>query len=343
MNANPTFAIRRGTNISHWLSQSRARGAERRDFFTEEDVRRIAGWGFDHIRIPIDEEQMWDQEGEREPEAFELLQRALDWSESAGLRVIVDLHILRSHHFLNKEPALYSDPDEERRLAHLWEDLSDALAGRASNRVAVELLNEAVARDHEDWNRVAHTAYQAVRRAEPERFIVLGSNRWNQCATFDALRVPDDPRTILTFHFYHPGVVTHYTASWVGKLADYSGPVDYPGELVPEEVFERQPAELKTALDGGNRHYDIDAMRREIAQPLAARERTGLPLYCGEFGAYHKCPDPVRLRWYRDILTVFREHGIAWSNWDYKGGFGIVDRGTGRPTAILDLLTGAAS
>jgi endoglucanase len=50
------FEIRRGTNISHWLSQSRARGAERRAWFTEDDVQRIAGWGFDHIRLPIDEE-----------------------------------------------------------------------------------------------------------------------------------------------------------------------------------------------------------------------------------------------------------------------------------------------
>ncbi len=28
-------------------------------FFTGEDVRQIAGFGYDHIRFPVDEEQIW--------------------------------------------------------------------------------------------------------------------------------------------------------------------------------------------------------------------------------------------------------------------------------------------
>ena len=58
------FTVKRGTNISHWLSQSNQRGQARKTFFTAEDVKRIAGWGFDHIRLPIDEEQMWDDHGQ---------------------------------------------------------------------------------------------------------------------------------------------------------------------------------------------------------------------------------------------------------------------------------------
>ena len=50
------FQARRGTNISHWLSQSRNRGDQRRTWFTREDVAFLAGLGFDHLRIPIDEE-----------------------------------------------------------------------------------------------------------------------------------------------------------------------------------------------------------------------------------------------------------------------------------------------
>ena len=36
------FYIHRGTNISHWLSQSQARGQERRERFTQDDVKRLA-------------------------------------------------------------------------------------------------------------------------------------------------------------------------------------------------------------------------------------------------------------------------------------------------------------
>jgi endoglucanase len=72
------FKAKRGTNISHWLSQSTNRGVERRTWFTKEDVAFLAGLSFDHLRIPIDEEQMWDQSGKPEIEAFSLLNQALD-------------------------------------------------------------------------------------------------------------------------------------------------------------------------------------------------------------------------------------------------------------------------
>ena len=70
-------------------------------------------------------------------------------------------------------------------------DLSGALAGRPMDMVAYELLNEPVAPDPADWNRVALGALAAVREREPERTVVLGSNQFQSCDTFDRLEVPD--------------------------------------------------------------------------------------------------------------------------------------------------------
>ena len=64
------FTIGKGVNISHWLSQNDARGEARKGYFTRNDVKAIAEMGFDHIRIPIDEEQMFDADLNPEPEAF---------------------------------------------------------------------------------------------------------------------------------------------------------------------------------------------------------------------------------------------------------------------------------
>lgn len=75
------FHISRGVNISHWLSQSQRRGQQRQAYFTKKDVAYIAGLGYDHIRLPIDEEQMWDESGNKEKEAFTLLNNAIKWSE----------------------------------------------------------------------------------------------------------------------------------------------------------------------------------------------------------------------------------------------------------------------
>src|SRR5688500_20134476 len=80
------FVFKRGTNISHWLSQSDARGIDRKNFFTEKDVKYLAGLGFDHIRIPVDEEQLWKEDGQQDAEAFSLLKQALDWCKRSEER-----------------------------------------------------------------------------------------------------------------------------------------------------------------------------------------------------------------------------------------------------------------
>lgn len=335
--------IRRGTNISHWLSQSKLRGAERRAKFAKTDMERIAAWGFDHIRLPVDESQMWEEAGRQEAEAFDLMDAALDWAEQCGLAVIIDLHILRSHFFISEnEPKLFTDPAEEERFADMWRQLSARL--RRRRHVAYELLNEAVATDPQDWNRVAMHAFHAVRELEPERMILLGSNRWNSVFTFEQLSVPDDKNTVLTFHYYLPMLITHHRASWSVEGRMYDGRIQYPGRPIPDECLSQvrppQAARLFGAtLEELNRPYDHSAMVRDLAKPLEVASRTGRPLYCGEFGVIDLAPRPVREAWYRDIISVFNEHRIGWSNWDYKGEFGIVDRegkSTGVAEAMLD-------
>jgi len=335
------LTIHRGTNISHWLSQSARRGDERRKFFTAADVGRLADWPFDHLRLPVDEEQLWDDAGRPIAEAFDLLDGALDWCAEAGLKTIVDLHILRSHHFNAADKAsLFTDPAAAEHLADLWRQLSARLSSRPNDRVAYELLNEAVAPDDEDWNRVATIAFNALRALEPRRTIVLGSNGFNSATTYDRLRIPDDPEMILTFHYYRPMLITHYRAAWWAGGRDYDGPVHYPGRPIADGDLPAAAAVLGDELDQLNQPYDRGRMEADLAQPLAARRRTGLPLYCGEFGVLHTTPTPIRLAWYRDFLAVLADRDIAWANWDYKGGFGLVDA-DGRPTAIAEVLTAA--
>lgn len=332
------FTIQRGTNISHWLSQSTRRGAERAAFFTENDVRLIASLGFDHIRLPVDEEQLWNEDGSQNEEAFDLLNAALDWCEAAGLRIVVDLHILRSHHFVSAvTPKLFTEPCEAARFADLWRQLSARLASRSTDWVAYELLNEAVANDPADWNRVAMAGLFSIRTREPERVVVLGSNYFNQTHTFDSLDVPDDPNLILTFHYYRPMLITHYKATW-WEGGFYGGPVHYPGKPIHEEDMRYlNAAFLERVPQWSNEVWNCDRMLQDFQLPLEVARQHNLPLYCGEFGAIVNTPLPLRLAWYRDILSIFKQYNIAWANWDYKGGFAPVVRNN-QPTEIVETL-----
>jgi endoglucanase len=329
-----TFVIRRGVNVSHWLSQSNRRGQARRDYFTKKDVEFIASLGYDHIRLPVDEEQLWDEAGNKEAEAFELLHDAIGWASDCKLRVVVDLHILRSHHFNAREKPLWTDPAAQERFFQLWRELSAELRRYPVGRVAYELMNEPVADDPEDWNRLVARAVEVIRENEPRRKIVIGSNRWQSVSTFDRLRIPEGDRNIiLSFHFYTPMLITHHRASWtaVGK---YDGPVDYPGMLVKPEDVEGLSDDVARIVKNNNGLYNRQRLEQLLAKPLALSRKLDLPLYCGEWGAITRCPREARLRWYADVRANLEKHGIAWANWDYKGGFGIV-AGDGQPDREL--------
>ena len=320
------FRISRGVNISHWLSQSQRRGQQRQAYFTKKDVAYIAGLGYDHIRLPIDEEQMWDESGNKEIEAFTLLNNAIKWSDSQGLKVIVDLHILRSHHFNAKDKPLWTDPKAQEKFLLLWRDLSSELKKYPVGLVAYEPMNEPVADDPEDWNKLVGKAVKEIRKQEPDRKIVIGSNKWQSVGTFDQLRIPQPDRNIiLSFHFYTPMLITHYKASWT-EVGKYKGPVNYPGHIVAPRDIEGLPADIAGIVKRNNGIYNREILEKLLEKPLAAAKKYNLPLYCGEWGCLSTVPRKARLQWYSDIRHNLEKHNIAWANWDYKGGFGIVGR-----------------
>jgi endoglucanase len=334
------FAIHRGTNISHWLSQSTARGDQRAGFFTEKDVDFIASQGFDHIRLPIDEEQLWDEAGAKQAEAFGLMHSAIEWSAKRNLRVIVDLHILRSHHFNEAVKPLWTDPKAKEKLFALWKDLSAELRKYPASVVAYELMNEPVADDPEQWNRLVETLVSQIRKDEPQRKIVIGSNRWQSVDTFDQLRIPaGDRNIILSFHFYTPMLITHYKASWT-EVGKYTGPVHYPGWIVePNEIKGLSEDQAKLAK-ANNGFYDRQKLEDLLAKPLALAKKLDLPLYCGEWGALPTTGREVRMQWYRDMRANLEAHGVAWANWDYKGGFGITTRAGQPDPEFIKVLVG---
>jgi endoglucanase len=330
-----TFALRHGVNISHWLSQSERRGEERRAWFTQADVERLAACGFDHLRFPADEVQLWNEQGVRESEGFELLEQGLGWCEQAGLRAVVDLHIVRSHYFNADANPLFAEPAEQDKFCALWADLSEALAHWPLDQVCYELLNEPKAPIDEDWNELAARALAEVRANEPERIVAIDGNRVADPRGFSELRVPADENLILSFHFYDPLLFTHYRAPWSAVKA-YEGPIDYPGELLSQEDWEAlpEPVQWEARNEAVFAASDIE---RVLEPALALAEKTGLPLWCGEFGALGTTPTPARERWYRDVLDALARHEIAWTVWDYKGDFGIFDA-AGRSTLVYEIL-----
>ncbi len=324
-----SFKINKGTNLAHWLSQSEARGEERALFITEKDIKYIDSLGFDHVRLPVDEVQMWDESGKRYDDAFALLGNCLEWCRKAGLRVIVDLHILRSHYFNADVKPLWTVPAEQDKFIALWKDFSSFMHEMPTGMVAYELMNEPVADDPEQWNALVARTVDSVRKWEPARVLVIGSNRWQSATTFDKLRIPaNDTNILLSFHFYEPFYLTHYQAPWT-NLKDFNGKVNYPGQIVLDGTT---PDQLRV--------YNRDTLVRMMQKPIHLADSLKLPLYCGEFGVFRNFFPAAKLAWYSDMVSIFNQYGIGYANWNYKSGaFGIVDEKMVPVVPIIDILT----
>ncbi len=342
------FALERGVNISHWLSQ---RGEMPRElmqtYFTEFDVIMLSEAGFDHIRIPIDEVEFWDDDGRPREDAWAFLEQALGWAERHGLRAIVDLHIIRSHYFnaanegMNDANTLWEDPAEQEKFVQLWEEISDRIGSHPVDWVAYEFMNEAVGSDHEDWNKLLRAVYGRIRELEPQRTFVLGSFNFQSMGTLDQLWVPEgDPNLVISFHNYDPFLVTHHMAEW-NRAGLYKGPIQYPGKPVPDEsLLDDLPEDVREAIKTRNQPFSYETILKTLQPAVDCAKKHNLPVYCGEWGCIIYAPREIRLAYYRDWIRAFRELGISQAIWDYQGHFRIVNPRTRViDHELIDILT----
>ncbi|WP_255373600.1 glycoside hydrolase family 5 protein [Chitinophaga sp. CF118] len=334
------FNIQRGVNLSHWLSQTGGRrGISQSEYFTEKDMAFIAESGFDHIRIPVDESELWDYKDEKYKDAFTLLHKTLEWCKQYHLRAIVDLHILRSHDFNAKDQALWDQDAAQERFLQIWRELSAELKKYPVSQVAYELLNEPVADSAQQWNDLLAKGIQLIRQLEPNRVIIAGSNQFESYSTFPQLKIPaGEKRTILSFHYSNPFYFTHYQASGT-RHKDYSGPVHYPGPTITPNELNEQPATIRNLLAGSTQEYNEDVIQEQMDVPLKFAKKQKLTLYCGEWGCINTVSRRDRLRWYKDMRKVLEKNNIAWAIWDYKGAFGIVDDNGDPDKKLIKILT----
>lgn len=328
--ANCEFELGHGVNASHWLAQHFDTLPSKNEFFTKEDVLFLKKEGFDHLRIPVEESELWNADGSMNEESFQFLDSALGWAKEAGMKAILDLHIVNAHHFNAENEGnghkntLFTSEAAQEHLVDMWMVLSDRYSKESNDFLAYEILNEAVAEDHEDWNKLVAKCIQAIREREPDRYLVIGSNRWQQTQFFPYLKIPEgDKKIILSFHFYTPLAFTHYKASWVGEYANYDGPINYPGYIVPEKLMEALPdGGIKDKLED-NPYNTKKTLRKEMLPAIDYAKKHGLKLYCGEWGCLPTVPREMRLQWYRDMSRIFLEEGIDNAIWSYKTEFGI--------------------
>lgn len=322
-----------GVNLGGWISQFRKYDQGHfGKFITEDDIKRIASWGMDHVRLPVDYIILEDDSDPfiyRE-DGFRHIDNCLQWCKNSGLNIILDLHKTPGYSFGTRaENSLFDDVNMQKRFLGIWAAIAKRYVNEQFNLV-FELLNEIVEPTSYRWNALVKKAVQVIRDVDDDRGIIVGGNFYNSVHMLKELVLFDDPRIYQTFHFYEPIMFTHQKAPWMDVTSAYGKEVTYPGDFRDFEEFLRMKpeyAESKWSKDFEGRPNDKKLMLKLLSDATDFIKYAQKPLYCGEFGVIERAPLQSRINWNRDFIDIMNEYGIARAYWSYKGmDFGLVDR-----------------
>lgn len=289
------------------------------------DFEVVKKAGFDHVRVPM---RVNAHAAASPPYAIQArFQSRMDWvidqALSRDLAVIIDLH-----HFveLMKSPASQAD-----RLVGIWKQIATRYRGMPP-AVVYEILNEPTDNlTAEVWNPILQRAFHGIREIDPERTIIIEGAHWGSAKDLrDTLWIPEGDRHVVgSFHMYAPMYFTHQGFGWMPSHFGTRG-VTFPGPPARPVRPTSAAASFGESRDFFAR-YNVEPAATNPGGPAALievldlaaewKQRTGLPVYLGEFGAGVNADAASRAAWTRVARTEAEKRGFGWGYWDFCHNF----------------------
>jgi endoglucanase len=311
-----------GINLTNWFQAGSPQQIQVSKYSLE-DFEHIQSLGCDVIRLPINLHAMTDGAPSYtlDPLFLDFLDQAADWAEILGIYLILDNHTF--------DPAESTDPNIGVVLEAVWTQMAEHFKDR-SEYIIYEVLNEPHGISDELWNSIQLEVVDAIRAVDQEHYVVIGPAGWNSFHNLAAMPVYPQDKLIYTFHFYDPFIFTHQGATWtspsMGPLADV--PFPYQASEMPSFPAELAGTWIQSAFNDYQNTGTLSNLRSMMDIAVAFGEARNVPIYCGEFGTYiPNSPNDDRVYYYQQLREYLEEKDIAWTMWDYHGGFGLYEEG----------------
>jgi len=180
-------------------------------FITEADFGLIAEMGFDHVRLPINSRGIMDEHGAFRDAGLAVIDRAVEWSERHGLRILLDLHGAPGGQTgtniddaENGIPELFTDSRNRAMTVAIWREL----ARRYRNSETVlgyDLLNEPLPNEwqhiyQEELVDLYRELTAAIREIDDRHLIMYEGSHW--ATNWSPLAERFDANQALQFHRY---------------------------------------------------------------------------------------------------------------------------------------------
>ena len=284
----------------------------------------LARFGFNFVRIPLDY-RFWTQNFDYfhpDESIFGYIDQYVEACQSRGMHLSLNLH--RAPGYCTnrndlEQHNLWLDEIAQGAFLFLWETFACRYENVSSQFLSFDLINEPPNPGTHGMTRENHAAVirrtvSAIRAIDPKREITIDGLGGGYFAMPElaGLGVTHSGRG------YHPMPVSHHKASWWSDHLHAPLP-KYPGLIWQGRIWNR------AALRAAYRSW------REV-------EKRGARIHIGEFGCFKHTPNDIAMRWYADLLSIFKEFGWGYAMWNFQGPFGIIEHG--RPDAKLEFVSG---
>ena len=313
--------FKRGINLGGWLSQCLDHYNEEHysTFILEEDIKEIAGWGLDHVRLPIDYNVIQNEDGSFMETGFKHIDDAVLWTEKYGLNIILDIHKSKGYVFDDKNYcSLFVDGQEQEDFISLWKELARRYGEK--NNIVFELLNEVTSVEFaKPWNEIAARTIPEIRAIAPTTRIIIGGIFNNSIYGLTLLDKPYDENMVFTFHCYSPLVFTHQKAGWVPELpSDFTCKFPIPIKEMRQHSYNYFAERYDEEFEGLDGLIDETFFKNMFDRAINTAEKYDVPLYCGEYGVIDQADPESTVAWYESIHKAMEECNISRAAWTYK-------------------------
>lgn len=308
---------------------------------TEDQLRWIADWGFDFVRLPIaypyyleiDRTRSVTAEEVRQidPRRVDEIDRLVALAHKHGLHVSLNLHRAPGYCVnagFNEPFNLWRDQAALDAFCFHWSMWATRYREVSSKRISFDLVNEPSMREDMNdqhspssavpgavYRKVAQAAAAAIRAANPAHLVVADGNSMGTKVIPELI----DLNIAQSCRGYHPAVVSHYRAPWAFKNIEQMPEPRWPGTV---EWRDADPATGKTTVRAEKLGRE---MLEKAYQPWIELKSQGVGVHCGECGCYNKTPHAVFLAWFGDVLDILTAEGIGYALWEFDGDFGVLN------------------
>lgn len=266
--------------------------AFRENFIREDDVRKIAGWGFNCIRVPFHYRVVEDAPFSYRSVGLRFLDQAIDWARKRKIWIILDLHAAPGsqnkdwHADSDGTVLFWKNKSYQERVYALWEFLADRYKDEGTI-AGYDLLNESVTDHTRLLNHFYRTLIRRIRKIDRRHILFVEANNW--ATDLDCLEEFDDDNHALSIHSYDPPALTF--------------------NFVPNRRY---------PCFKGPGTCDMSTLRRHMSRYARISKKRQLPVYLGEFGINYRQGFFGEHGWLRDMLACCEEYQFHWTYWTYK-------------------------